>query len=193
LTGGSQTSLPEFSESRSNHLTGGSQTIGHTKETLNKEKEEIKDKERETEKPAPSLPANPEIPSQSGFDAFKAEYESLFLSSQKVKSESNRQGFALEQLADKLDYSLDGLRLLFSNFSKSWYGVNSIRPNPEKMLKFLTEKADSLSVNYKGETTAAQRDKFGGDDSTVQKIANEAVRRAEEGARQYMDNGGLIF
>jgi phage replication O-like protein O len=59
LTGGSQTSLPEFSESRSNHLTGGSQTIGHTKETLNKEKEEIKDKERETEKPAPSLPEKP--------------------------------------------------------------------------------------------------------------------------------------
>jgi hypothetical protein len=153
------------------------------------EKNNIKDQGN----PSPSLPEKPQIPSQSGYDAFKAEYESLFLSSQKVKSESNRQGFALEQLADKLDYSLDSLRLLFSNFSKSWYGLNSIRPNPEKMLKFLTEKADSLSVNYKGETTAAQRDKFGGDDSTVQKIANEAVRRAEEGARQYMDNGGLIF
>ena len=106
---------------------------------------------KETETPSPSLPEKPEIPSQSGYDAFKAEYESLFLSSQRVKSESNRQGFALEQLADKLNYSLDSLRLLFSNFSKSWYGTKKIRPNPEKMLKFLTDNSDSLSSDYKGE------------------------------------------
>ncbi|HNO26220.1 MAG TPA: hypothetical protein PKK94_24785, partial [Leptospiraceae bacterium] len=111
------------------------------------EKNNIKDQET----PSPSLHEKPKIPSQTKYDAFKAEYESLFLFSQKVKSESNRQGFALEQLADKLDYSLDSLRLLFSNFAKSWYGTKKIRPNPEKMLKFLTDNSDSLSSDYKGE------------------------------------------
>jgi hypothetical protein len=183
--------VSEFSETYTENTdTKNSITKNTNTETVSDEK---KSETEQPKDPSPSLSGKPEIPSQSEFDAFKAEYESLFLFSQKVKSESNRQGFALEQLADKLDYRLDSLRLLFSNFSKSWYGVNSIRPNPEKMLKFLTEKADSLSMNYKGETTAAQRDKFGGDDSTVQKIANEAVRRVEEEAAAYLANGGLTF
>ena len=134
---------------------------------------------KETETPSPSLPEKPEIPSQTKYDAFKAEYESLFLFSQKVKSESNRQGFALEQLADKLDYSLDSLRLLFSNFAKSWYGTKKIRPNPEKMLKFLTDNSDSLSSDYKGEVqTDRYRDENG--KYTNQDGASEYYKREWE-------------
>ena len=139
------------------------------------EKNNIKDQET----PSPSLPEKPEIPSQTKYDAFKAEYESLFLFSQKVKSESNRQGFALEQLADKLDYSLDSLRLLFSNFAKSWYGTKKIRPNPEKMLKFLTDNSDSLSSDYKGEVqTDRYRDENG--KYTNQDGASEYYKREWE-------------
>lgn len=131
------------------------------------------------------------IPSQSGFDAFKAEYERLYLESQGMELDGHLHH--LDLIARKLKNDIGKLQILLSNFPKSWWGDKKMRPTPDYVFKFLDKNADSLSMNFKGETTAAQRDKFGGDDTAVQKIADEAIRRAEDGAREYLANGGLIF
>ena len=157
--------------------------------TKNSNTETVSDeKKSETETTAPSLP---QIPSQLGYDAFEAEYKRLYKESQGFELDGNL--YHIELIAKKLNNDINKLRILLSNFPRSWWGSEGMRPNPDYVFKFLDKHADAQTVNYKGKITAAQRDKFGGDDVTVQKIANEAVRRVEEEAAAYLANGGLTF
>ena len=151
------------------------------------EKNNIKDQET----PPPSLPEKPAIPSQSGYDAFEAEYKRIYKESQGFELEGNL--YHIELIAKRLNNDIGKLRILLNNFPRSWWGTEGMRPNPDYVFKFLDKHADAQTVNYKGKVTAEQRNKFGGDDVTVQKIANEAVRRVEEEAAAYLANGGLTF
>ena len=146
---------------------------------------------KETETPPPSLPEKPAIPSQSGYDAFEAEYKRIYKESQGFELEGNL--YHIELIAKRLNNDIGKLRILLNNFPRSWWGTEGMRPNPDYVFKFLDKHADAQTVNYKGKVTAEQRNKFGGDDVTVQKIANEAVRRVEEEAAAYLANGGLTF
>lgn len=110
------------------------------------------EKKPETEQlkdPVPSLSEKPAIPSQSKRDAFIAEYKRLYKESQGF----DLQGYILDfdPIAKKLEDDIDKLRILLSNFQKSWWGENGKRPNPDYVFKFLDKNADAQTVNYKGE------------------------------------------
>jgi hypothetical protein len=137
--------------------------------------------------PAPSLPEKPSIPSQSGYDAFKAEYESLYLESQNLKL-SSRYILQIEEIANMLDNDTDKLRILLSNFPRSWWGVKGMRPTPDNVFKFLDKNADAQTVNYKGEVkTDRYKDengKYTNQDGASDSYKIQWKKMAEESARK---------